>query len=205
MRCPLKCSQTSVFCPCDKSSVQMKMSMDHCWNDKPTDKANRSKRYRNYYTGSAMPWRFHISAQLTHERGKVVSPAHRPLLPTRKYSCVDTRVIMRPEGLYQRKISMTPSGIEPATSSLVARCLKERTSGSKNLTRGGPRSNPGFRCEKPATKHLYSVVGTANRYWRTVRGWNPGTVKLFSPKPYRPTFLPTKPRIQWVSAFFCRG
>jgi hypothetical protein len=62
-------------------------------------------------------WGSQISRQSAREGGKVVSPTHRKCT---WYSFllrgwVDPRAIVRPKGLCQWKIPMTPSGIEPAT------------------------------------------------------------------------------------------
>jgi hypothetical protein len=65
-------------------------------------------------------WGSQISIQLAHEGGKVVSPTHRPHLPPPPQEIfvvlisvrgwVDPRAIVRPKGLCQWKISMTPIG-----------------------------------------------------------------------------------------------
>ena len=77
-------------------------------------------------------WASQISRQSAHEGGKVVSPTHRPPLPSGNipgthfcYSLSQPKTILRPECLCQWKIPMTPSGIEPATFGLVAPCLNQ--------------------------------------------------------------------------------
>jgi hypothetical protein len=71
---------------------------------------------------------------LAHEGGKVVSPTYLLPLPHRKYSwysfllqAVNHRAIVRPEGLCQWKVPMTPLGITPVTFWPVARaqCLSQ--------------------------------------------------------------------------------
>jgi len=60
----------------------------------------------------------------------IVGPTHRPPLLPQKISLlhisvtgrVDPRAIVQQEGLYQWRIPMTPSGIEPATFRLLSQC-----------------------------------------------------------------------------------
>ena len=75
-------------------------------------------------------WGSQISRQSAHEGGKDVSPTHRPPSPQEIFLAlisirgwVNPKAIVRPEGLCQWKIPMTPSGIEPATFRVVARYL----------------------------------------------------------------------------------
>jgi hypothetical protein len=77
-------------------------------------------------------WGSHILRQSAYEVGKVVSPTHRPPLPYGIFlvfiyvrNWVDPRVMVRPEGLCQWKIPMTPSGFDPATFRFVAQCLNQ--------------------------------------------------------------------------------
>jgi hypothetical protein len=75
-------------------------------------------------------WGSQILRQSTHEGGKVVSPTHRPPLPPGNIpgthffrGWVNPRATVRPEGLCQWNIPMTPSGIDPATFRFVTQCL----------------------------------------------------------------------------------
>jgi hypothetical protein len=67
---------------------------------------------------------------MARDGGIVVSLTHRPPLPPGIHlvlisvrGWVDRRAIVRPAGLCQWKIPMTPSGIEPTTCWFVALCL----------------------------------------------------------------------------------
>jgi hypothetical protein len=78
-------------------------------------------------------WGSQIYRQTKHVGGKFVSSSHRPPLPPRKTflvliyvrGWVDPRVIVRPEGLCQWKIPVTPSGINPATLRFLAQHLNQ--------------------------------------------------------------------------------
>jgi hypothetical protein len=87
-------------------------------------------------------WGSQIVRQSAHEGGKVVSPTHRPplspgnipvLISVRGW--VDPRAIVRPEGLCQWKIPVTPSRIDPATFRFLVQCLNHRATACANTTR----------------------------------------------------------------------
>jgi len=110
----------------------------------------RTSKQSHYRPGQALRapggWGSHISRQSAHEGGKVVSPIHRPPLPPGNIpgtyffrGWVNPRVTVRPEGLCQQKIPMTPSRIEPATFRLVAQCFNHlHCHASSNYTSNNP-------------------------------------------------------------------
>jgi hypothetical protein len=88
---------------------------------------------------------YRISIPLAHKSGKVVSPTHRPPLPSKEIflvlisvrGWVDRTATVLPEGLSHWEIPVTPSGIEPATFRLATQCLNQlrhRVSPVDNLT-----------------------------------------------------------------------
>jgi hypothetical protein len=93
----------------------------------------------HYGSGQALGvsgvWGSQISRHSAHEGGEIISPTHRPPLSPRKYSLYSFLLkdestpgpyeVVRPEGLCQWKIPITPTGIEPATLRLVAQCLNQ--------------------------------------------------------------------------------
>jgi hypothetical protein len=100
------------------------------WDVNLTECVKVGLKQSHYRPGQAVRvpgvWGSQISRQSAHEGGKVVSPTHLPPLPagniTGTHFCWR---LSQPHGHNQWKISLTSSGIEPATIRLVAQCLNQ--------------------------------------------------------------------------------
>jgi hypothetical protein len=100
---------------------------------------NKNPKQSHYSSGQTLRvpggWGSQISRQSAHEGGKVVSPTQTACTPPPPQKLflvlisvrgwVNPRAVVRPEGLCQWKIPMTPSGFEPATFQLVPQYLNK--------------------------------------------------------------------------------
>jgi hypothetical protein len=83
-------------------------------------------------------WGSQISRKSAHKGCQPYAPAafnHQEIFVVLIFvrGWVDPMAIMRPEGLCQWKIPVTPSGIEPSTIRLVAQCLNQACPTSSNM------------------------------------------------------------------------
>jgi hypothetical protein len=101
----------------------------------PLTEMSKSKRLCNLCTGLDRPWGFQEAETPRFQDSRHVKEVRFSALRTGRLfpqeislilicvrGRVDPRIVVRPEELCQWKISVTPSGIEPATFWLIADC-----------------------------------------------------------------------------------
>jgi len=106
------------------------MYVHACWKMVGVNEMCLLRHCNSPITGLDTTWVFQISRRSEHKGGKVVGPKHRSPLPPKEIflvlisirSWVNSRAIVGPEELCQRKLAMTPPGIEPATFRLDQLC-----------------------------------------------------------------------------------
>ena len=98
-------------------------------------------------------------------------------------SWVNSRVIVWPEGLCQRKILMTPSTIDPATFGLLVQCLNQLHHCVKTSFTWWVWIKPRFPGQS-TRNHITTVIGLAWKVWKNCKSHISDSVTIQGPLHY---------------------